>query len=246
MFDPTLTLDCYYVSVDADRYHRVDLQFVDGTTTTFRDEYSGRTAFGFSGDGRLDTDSETTVDSFYGPIEQATVSAWDRSETVERDGPCVFDDLVFDCDSIQYSRGDDVRVAFVDGSFKQWDPPAVDQQWFGSPGRVVASVTEESVDVTVENPTPECSSGPPATVFENDTVTIGPGEFAGEPTFEAVTLTFVDGSTQTVGTLDSGPQFSAPERFSARGTAAGRPIAEVIVLQQGGDIVFRLVNPDQA
>lgn len=245
MFDPTLSLDCYYLSVDADRYQRVDLQFTDGTTTTFRGEYSGRTAFGFSGDGRLDADSETTIETFRGPIERAAVTSREHTKTVERDGPCVYDDLAFDCDSIRYSQGTDVRMEFVDGSFKQWDPPAAGQQWFGSPGRVVAAVTEESVDVTVENPSPECSPGAIATVFDHDTVTIGAREFADEPTFESVTLVFVDGSAQTFGTPGSGPQFSAPKTFAGRGAAVGRQIAEIIVLQQGGDIVFRLVNSEQ-
>jgi len=246
MFDPQLILDCYHLSVDADQYDRVDLEFADGTTTTFSGSYSGSTAFGFSGDGRLEAGSETTVESFCGPIERATVTAGDRSATVERDGPCVFDDLAFDCDSVRYSRSDDVRVTFADGSFKQWDPPAADQREFGSPGRVVGSVTEETVDVTVENPAPDCSPGAPATEFDHDAVTIGRSEFVGEPTFEAVTLMFADGSRQTFGTPGAGPQFTAPETFTGQNEHVETPISEVVIQQRNDETVFRLVNTELA
>lgn len=241
MFDPTLDLDCYYFSVTAPDYHCVELDFADGTTAVFEDQYSGHTTFGFSGDGRLSADSETTVDTFCGPIEQATVYSWDRSETVPRDGPCVFEDLVFDCDSAQFSRGDDVRVAFVDGSFKQWDSPDDDQLWFGSPGRVIESISDERVDVTVENPDQDCQPGQLATVFDAGAVTVGAAEFAGDPTFEQATLTFADGTTETFGTLDGESTFTAPETFT--GSRMDDPIAAIVIQRLGGDVVFRLVNP---
>ncbi len=241
MFDPTVDLDCYYVAVDADSYHRVELEFADGTTAVFDGEYSGRTAFGFSGDGRLSTDTETTVDTFCGPIEQATVRSRDRSRTVTRSGPCVFDDLTFDCDSAQFTRGDDVRVAFVDGSFKQWDSPPFDQLRFGSPGRIIESISEETVDVTVQNPDQDCQPGTVATVFNARAVTIEAAEFAGESAFEQATLELADGTTETFGTLDGEPTFVAPETFTASHTDS--PIAAVVIQQLAGDIVFRLVNP---
>ena len=241
MFDPTLALDCYHLSVEAGIYHRVELDFADGTTAVFEDEYSGHTAFGFRGDGRLSADSATTVDTFCGPIEQATVHSWDRSETIRREGPCVFDDLAFDCDSVQFSRGDDVRVAFVDGSFKQWDSPDDDQRWFGSPGRVIESVSDARVDVTVENPDQDCRPGQVATVFDAGAVTVGAAEFAGEPSFEQATVAFADGTTATFGALDGEPSFTAPETFT--GSRMDDPISAVVIQRLGGDIVFRLVNP---
>ncbi len=241
MFDPTLALDCYHLSVEAEIYHRVELDFADGTTAVFEDEYNGHTTFGFSGDGRLSADSATTVDTFCGPIEQATVHSWDRSETIRREGPCVFDDLEFDCDTAQFSRGDDVRLMFLDGSFKQWDSPDTDQVWFGSPGRVIESISDERVDVTVENSNQDCRPGQVATVFDAGAVTVGAAEFAGEPTFEQAALTFADGTTATFGTLDGESVFTAPETFT--GSRMDDPIASIVIQRAGGDVVFRLANP---
>lgn len=250
MFDPGISLDCYYVRVDAEIYDHVELRFADGTSVSFAGEFSGVTEFGFSGDGRLPPGSDGTVDVFHGPIQEVTVRAWDLSETVRREGPCVFDDLVFDCDSARHRRPGDVRVRFVDGSVKQWDPPADGQVWFGSPGRVIESITEERVDVEVRNPDTECEPGEYATVFDCTEVTITAAEFAAkfaaEPTFDRVELRFVDGSTQAFGDRAGGPNFTAPETFAGSGDHAGKIIESVVVTSGGGDRSFLLVNPTVA
>ncbi len=243
-FDPRLDLDCYALSVDAEAYDSVELRFTDGTTVTFDDGYSGATTFGFSGDGRFDSDAETAIAEFHGPIAWATVIAGEATETVTNSGRCPFADLTFDCDSARFSRGNDVRMRFVDGSIKQWDPPVdADQTRFGSPGRVVESVGEESADIEVANPNLDCEPGGYATVFDCTEVTVGPEEFAAEPTFDRVMLTFVDGSTQSFDGPDSGSAFTAPETFAGTEDNAGNVIESVGIEKRDGDIAFRLVNP---
>jgi len=243
-FDPALDLDCYVLSVDAEAYDSVELRFTDGTTVTFDEGYTGATTFGFSGDGRLDVDDETAVGEFHGPIAWATVIAGEATETVTNSGRCPFADLSFDCDSARFSRGNDVRLRFVDGSFKRWDPPAdADQTRFGSPGRVIESVGEESADIEVPNPNRDCEPDGYATVFDCTEVTVGPEEFAAEPTFDRAILTFVDGSTQSVEGPDNGSAFTAPETFAGTGDHAGKVIESLGIEKRDGDIAFRLVNP---
>ena len=242
-FDPAIDLDCYVARVDAEGYDSVDLVFADGTIEAFTAGYSGTTQFGFSGDGRLDPSAETTVEEFHGPIARVTVTNGTATETATNSGPCVFGDLAFNCDSAQHGQADDVRLTFVDGSSKQWDPPATDQTQFGSPGRVIETISEESVDITVESPTPNCSSGAYATVFDCIEVTVGPEEFAAEPTFERIRLDFVDGTSQTFGQRGTGPNFTAPETFAGTDDNAGNIIESVVIEKLGGDIVFQLVNP---
>ena len=241
--EPRLDLDCYVLTVDGESYSSVELRFADGTAVTFDDGYSGVTTFGYSGDGRLDAEAETAVEEFHGPIAWATVVVGDATETVTNTGRCPFDDLLFDCDTAQFSRGDDVRMRFVDGSIKRWDPPAdPGQTRFGSPGRVVESVREESADIEVANPNLDCEPGEPATVFDCTEVTVGPAEFATEPTFDRVQLTFIDGSTQSVGEgNDAG--FTAPETFAGTDDHDGKVIESVGIEKRDGDIAFRLLNP---
>ncbi|MFD1641073.1 hypothetical protein [Halohasta litorea] len=243
-FDPQLDLDCYALSVDAETYDSVELRFTDGTTVTFDDGYNGATTFGFSGDGRLDPDAETAIEEFRGPIAWATVIAGEATETVTNSGRCPFADLTFDCDSARFSRGNDVRLRFTDGSVKQWDPPAdPDQTQFGSPGRVIESVGEESVDIEIVNPDPDCEPGGYATVFDCTEVTVGPEEFAAEPTFDRAMLTFTDGSTQSFDGPDHRSAFTAPETFAGTGDHVGALIESIGIEKGDGDIAFRLVNP---
>ena len=241
---PRLDLDCYVLSVDGDSYAGVELRFVDGTTVTFEDDYDGVTLFGYSGDGRLDPGDETAVAEFHGPIAWATVVVGNATETVTNSGRCPFGDLVFDCDSAAFSRGNDVRMRFVDGSVKRWDPPAdPDQTQFGSPGRVVESAREESADIEVANPNLDCEPGDYATVFDCTEVTVGPEEFAAEPTFDRAILTFVDGSTESFGPQGDESGFTAPETFAGTGDNAGTVIESLGIEKRDGDIAFRLVNP---
>jgi len=243
-FNPRLDLDCYALSVDAETYDSVELRFTDGTTVTFDDGYSGATLFGFSGDGRFDSDAETAITEFHGPIAWATVIAGEAAETVTNSGRCPFADLTFDCDSARFSRGNDVRMRFVDGSVKRWDPPVdPDQTRFGSPGRVIESVAEESAEIEITNPDPDCEPGGYATVFDCTEVTVGPEEFAAEPTFDRAMLTFVDGSTQPFTAPDSGSTFTAPETFAGTEDNTGTVIESVGIEKRDGDIAFRLVNP---
>jgi len=242
-FDPRLDLDCYALSVDAEAYDSVELRFTDGTTVTFDEGYSGATTFGFSGDGRFDSDAETTIAEFHGPIAWATVIAGEATETITNSGRCPFADLTFDCDSARFSRGNDVRLRFADGSVKQWDPPDPDQTRFGSPGRVIESVAEESADIEITNPDPDCQPGGYATVFDCTEVTVGLEEFAAEPTFDRAMLTFVDGSTQSFDGSDRGSAFTAPETFAGTENNAGTVIESVGIEKRDGDIAFRLVNP---
>ena len=240
---PRLDLDCYVLSVDGDSYSSVELRFVDGTTVTFEDDYDGVTRFGYGGDGRLEPDDETAVAEFHGPIAWATVVVGDTTETVTNSGRCPFGDLLFDCEAAEFSRGNDVRMQFVDGSVKRWDPPADDGQTrFGSPGRVVESVTEESADIEVPNPNLDCEPGEYATVFDCTEVTVDPAEFAADPTFDRAVLTFVDGSTESFGEQgESG--FTAPETFAGTEDNAGKLIESLGIEKRDGDIAFRLVNP---
>jgi len=243
-FDPELRLDCYVARVEAEAYDTVELTFADGTTETFDDGYSGPTEFGFRGDGRISEDAATAVDEFYGPIVELTVTAGDATEMVERDGDCVFDDLEFDCDELRHGRADDVRIAFADSSFKMWDPPVdPDQNRFGSPGRVIETVTEESADIRVENPDLNCDPGEYATVFDCTEVTVGDAEFTADPEFDRATLNFADGSTQAFGELADGPNFTAPETFAGTDDHEGKEIESVHIDIQGGDVFFNLANP---
>ena len=240
---PRLDLDCYVLTVDGERYASVELRFADGTAATFDDGYSGTTTFGYGGDGRLDAEAETAVTEFHGPIAWATVVVGEATETATNSGRCPFADLFFDCDTAQFSRGNDVRMRFVDGSVKRWDPPAdPGQTRFGSPGRVVESVAEESADIEVANPNIDCEPGEPATVFDCTEVTVGPAEFATEPTFDRVTLTFVDGATQSLGARDDSG-FTAPETFAGTDDHDGKVIESIGIEKRDGDIAFRLVNP---
>ena len=240
MFDPEISLDCYAVVVDAEVYHGVDLTFADRSTVGFSGEYAGRRRFGFAGDGRIDPDDPGAIEDFHGPIERITVRAWDQHKTVERTGDCAFDSLQFDCETVACGPPSDLRLRFTDGSVKQWDPPDDPTRTrFGSPGRVVARVTEAASDVTVRNPEPDCEPGPPATVFDGESVTIGPGEFGAMPTFDRVRLTFDDGTERTV-EPQGAPEFTAPTMVSVGGSA---PIAAVVITRRDGDVSFRLVNP---
>lgn len=243
-FDPRLDLDCYVLSVDAEAYESVELRFTDGTTVSFDDGYTGATTFGYSGDGRLDSDAQTATTEFHGPIAWATVVAGEASETVTNNGRCPFSDLTFDCDSARFSRGNDIRLRFVDGSVKQWDPPAdPDQTQFGSPGRVIESVSEESTDIEISNPDPDCDPGGYATVFDCTEVIVGPEEFATEPTFDRAMLTFADGTTQSFGGPGDESGYTAPQTFAGTEDNAGKVIESVGIQKRDGDISFRLVNP---
>lgn len=240
MFDPEISLDCYAVTVDAEVYHGVVLTFADGSTVGFDGEYTGRRRFGFAGDGRIDPSDPGAIDAFHGPIERVAVRAWDRSETVDRAGDCAFESLRFDCESVVCEPPADLRLRFVDGSVKQWDPPNDPTRTrFGSPGRVVDRVTEATGDITVQNPEPDCEPGPSATVFDDTSVTVGPGEFGSTPTFERARLVFADGSEQTV-EPEGAAEFTAPTMFSVGGST---PIAAVVLTRRDGDVSFRLVNP---
>jgi len=241
---PQLDLDCYVLTVDGDSYSSVELRFADATAVTFEGDYDGVTRFGYSGDGRLDPDAETAVPEFHGPIAWATVVVGDATETVTNSGRCPFGDLLFDCEAAEFSRANDVRVRFVDGSVKQWDPPADPaQRRFGSPGRVVESVSEESADIEVPNPNLDCEPGEYATVFDCTEVTVDPAEFAGEPTFDRAVLTFVDGSTESFGEGGEESEFTAPETFAGTDDNAGKVIESLGIEKRDGDIAFRLVNP---
>ena len=240
MFDPEISLDCYAVTVDAEVYHGVVLTFADGSTVGFDGEYTGRRRFGFAGDGRIEPGDPGAIDAFHGPIEQVTVRAWDHSETVDRTGDCAFESLRFDCESVVCELPADLRLRFTDGSVKQWDPPDDPARTrFGSPGRVVDRVTEAASDVTVWNPEPDCEPGPPATVFEDGAVTVGPAEFGSTPTFDSARLVFADGSERTA-EPQRAAEFTAPTMFSVGGST---PIAAVVLTRRDGDVTFRLVNP---
>ena len=240
MFDPEISLDCYVVVVDAEVYHGVDLAFADGSTVGFDGEYTGRRRFGFAGDSRIEPDSPEAIEAFHGPIERVTVRAWDRSETVDRTGDCAFESLRFNCEAVICESAADLRLRFTDGSVKQWDPPDDPTRTrFGSPGRVVDRVTEAASDVTVRNPEPDCEPGPPATVFDDESVTIGPAEFGSTPTFDRARLVFADGTERTV-EPQGAAEFTAPTMFSVGGSA---PIAAVVITRRDGDVSFRLVNP---
>jgi hypothetical protein len=242
-FEPEIDLDCYVARVEAEAYDSVDLIFADGTIEAFTAGYSGTTRFGFGGDGRLEPSAETTIEEFHGPIARVTVTNGTAAETATNSGPCVFGDLAFNCDSASHSQADDVQMTFVDGSSKQWDPPASDQTQFGSPGRAIETISEESADITVENPNPNCSSGEYATVFDCIEVTVGPEEFAAEPTFERIRLDFVDGTSQMFGQRGGESTFTAPETFAGTDDNVGKIIESVVIETQDGDIVFQLVNP---
>lgn len=245
-FDPEIRLSCHTVRIDAESYDSVELTFADGTTVGFDDGYSGSNEFGFRGDGRIQDDSDLGVDEFYGPIEQVTITSGETTETDMRgDDTCIFEDLVFECDSARHRQADDTRMAFVDGSFKMWDAPAdPEQERFGSPGRIIESITEESGDITAENPNQDCEPGEYATVFDCTEVTITDAEFEVEPTFDLVRLNFDDETTQEFGDLVDGPHFTAPETFAGNGDHEGKIIESVEIEKLGGDIFFRLVNPD--
>jgi hypothetical protein len=245
-FSPDISVECYSVQVDAEAYDSVELVFADRTTVTFDDGYSGATEFGFSGDGTIDADSETAVDEFYGPIEQVVVTAEGATETVTREGRCGVEAMEFNCDSYRYTGSpDDVRVSFVDGSDKMWDGPATpDQVLFGSPGRVIESLSEESIDIEFENPNQDCDPGEYATVFDCTEVTIGESEFTTDPpTFERVTLNFVDDTSQSFGERGAGPVFTAPETFTGVNNHELKIIESIMIETLDGDIVFELVNP---
>lgn len=243
-FEPEVDVDCYVASVDAERYDSVELTFADGPTATFADGYSGRNRFGFSGDGTVEIEAPTAIEEFRGPIQQVTVTAGETTATVDRGtDACPFEDLAFECDRVRHGQAGDVRMSFVDGSFKQWDPPADSQEWFGSPGRVIETITEESVDIEVTNPNSDCEPGAYGTVFDCTEVTITDAEFDAEPTFDWIELQFTDGSTQAFGDRTDGPNFRAPETFAGTDDHAGKLIDSVLLTKRGGDISFRLVNP---
>lgn len=241
-----MDLDCYSVQVDAEECDSVRLTFVDGTTVTFTDDYSGTTTFGFRGDGQIDSDSETAIDEFHGPIEQVTVTAGEITETVTREGRCGVEAMEFNCDRYHYmGLPGDVRVSFVDGSYKMWDGPVEsDQVLFGSPGRVIEYLSEESIEVRFENPNQDCKPGEYATVFDCTEVTVGEAEFTTDPpTFERATLNFVDDTSQSFGERGGEPVFTAPETFVGVDDHENKIIESIELETLSGDIFFRLVNP---
>lgn len=243
-FDPDIDVDCYSVRIDAETYDSVTLSFVD-ETVRFGEGYSGQREFGFSGDGVIEAGSETAVEEFYGPIEQVTVTAGGASQTVDREeGPCVFENLRFECDSAIHEQADDVRIEFADGSSKMWDPPAdLDQSRFGSPGRVIETITEAGADITVDHPGQDCAPGEYATVFDCTEVTITAAEFGADPTFDWLSLRFTDGSSQAFGSRSDGPNFTAPETVAGTDDHEGKLIESVVITKRDGDVSFKLLNP---
>jgi len=87
------------------------------------------------------------------------------------------------------------------------------------------------------------SRGGYATVFDCTEVTVGPEEFAAEPTFDRAMLTFIDGATQSFGGSGGESGFTAPETFAGTEDHAGTVIESIGIEKRDGDIAFRLLNP---